>query len=452
MSEGDGETTTCDHSQEGAPPGHATDLGLVRIYPWTPNTAPLVWSVRRARLVGRSEECAVRADDPAMSRVHAEVTPSSDGLLIEDRSRHGTFVDGVRVPGGGVRARPGSVVRCGGTLLLVVRDSARYDAPPRRLAKDFTGLAQDVLAGPATWQTWQEATQAAKVDFPVLVLGESGSGKEVIARVVHRAHPRSGAFVAVNLAAIPEPLFEAELFGHARGAFTGAGTARLGAFREASAGTLFLDEVGELRSELQVKLLRALESGSVRPLGADGDVAVDARLVTATSRDLEAATRSGEFRRDLFYRLSGVVIRVPPLRARRDEILMLAADRLARAAPGVSLSPGAAEALALRTWSGNVRELQFTLLQATLRAAAEEASTIHQRHLPEPVESAPPARAELTEESVRAALGRTRGNATTAARLLGVSRATLYNFCARCGLDLSALRSEAPPVDRDGEP
>ncbi len=446
-----GETTTCDHSQDGAPPGNADDLGLVRIHPWTPTTAPLVWSIRRARSVGRAQACAVRTDDQAMSRVHAEVIPSGDCLVIQDCSRHGTFVDGVRVPGGGVRARPGSVVRCGGTLLLIVRDSARHDAPPRRLARDFTGLAQDVLAGPATWQTWQEATQAAKADHPLLVLGESGSGKEVIARVLHRAHPRPGAFVAVNLAAIPAALFEAELFGHAKGAFTGAATARLGAFREASDGTLFLDEVGDLKSELQVKLLRALESGSVRPLGADGDVAVNPRLVTATSRDLEAATRTGEFRRDLFYRLSAVVIRVPPLRTRRDEILLLAAEQLARDAPGVTLSPGAAEALALRPWGGNVRELQFTLLQAILRVAAEGGHSIHQRHLPEPVESAPPPRAELTVDSVRAALGRTRGNATMAARLLGVSRATLYNFCTRCGLDLAALRAEVHPRESDGE-
>jgi DNA-binding NtrC family response regulator len=201
-----------------------------------------------------------------------------------------------------------------------------------------------------------------------------------------------------------------------------------------------------------VKLLRALESGSVRPLGADGDVAVDARLVTATSRDLEAATRSGEFRRDLFYRLSAVVIRVPPLRDRREEILMLAADRLARAAPGVALSPGAAEALALRSWSGNVRELQFTLLQATRARPRRGRARSTGGTCPNPSRARRPARAELTEESLRAALGRTRGNATAAARLLGVSRATLYNFSARCGLDLSALRAEAPLMDRNGDP
>ncbi|MBN2191272.1 MAG: sigma 54-interacting transcriptional regulator [Polyangiaceae bacterium] len=444
MSAGDGETTTFDGSEDPPGAGRTADLGLVRVHPCVATAAPVVWHVRRSKLVGRAPDCPIRADDQAMSRVHAAVTPAGDGLKVEDRSRHGTFVDGNRVAAGGARARLGSVIRCGGTLLLVVRDPARYDAAPRRLAKEFTGLTQDVLAGPDTWRTWQEATQAAAVTHPLLVLGESGSGKEVIARIAHHAHPRTGPLVAVNLAAIPAALFEAELFGYVKGAFTGATTTHLGAFREATDGTLFLDEVGDLEGELQAKLLRALESGRVRPLGADGDVPVNPRLVAATSRDLEEATRAQQFRRDLFYRLSAVVIRVPPLRDRRDEVLLLAADRLARDAPGVSLSPGAAEELALRPWSGNVRELQFSLLQAALRVAAEGTTTIRRRHLPEPVESAAPPRAELNVESVRTAFGSANGNATLAARLLGVSRTTLYNFCGRNGLDLAALRAEVP--------
>jgi len=207
---------------------------------------------------------------------------------------------------------------------------------------------------------------------PVLVTGETGTGKGLVARAIHAESGRTGPFVPVNCAALPEQLLESELFGHVKGAFTGATSSRPGLFMEASGGTLFLDEVGEMALPLQAKLLRALDASAIRPVGSEKEQAVDVRVVAASNRDLRAAVRGGTFREDLLYRLDVVTIEVPPLRHRRDDVLELAEhflrDARARHAssPVTRLSPEAAERLSAYAWPGNVRELQHVIERAVV--------------------------------------------------------------------------------------
>jgi two-component system, NtrC family, response regulator HydG len=209
--------------------------------------------------------------------------------------------------------------------------------------------------------------RVAESPVPVLITGETGTGKGLVARAIHAESHRTGPLVPVNCAAIPENLLESELFGHVKGAFTGAASSRPGLFTEASGGTLFLDEVGELALPLQAKLLRVIEAGAVRPVGAEKEHAVDVRIVAATNRDLREAVRAGKFREDLLYRLDVVTIEVPPLRHRREDVLFLAEHFLADArrrhpdSPVVRLSPSVAERMTSYDWPGNVRELQHVI-------------------------------------------------------------------------------------------
>ncbi|MHC4342796.1 MAG: sigma-54 interaction domain-containing protein, partial [Planctomycetota bacterium] len=275
---------------------------------------------------------------------------------------------------------------------------------------------------------------------------ESGTGKEVLARAVHAQSPRRGeAFVAVNCAAIPENLLESELFGHSKGAFTGADRSRRGLFVEANRGTLFLDEIGELPTALQAKLLRVLQEEEVRPVGESKPRSVDVRVIAATARDLENAVASGEFRDDLFYRLNVVRLEVPPLRERRKDIPLLVDHFFARscATLGKSLhtvNDEALERLVAYHWPGNVRELENVIERAVILAAGDR---ITPRELPENVVSPPQpaagesrpdfglrrARKTLEADLIRRALRSTSGNRTHAARLLEIShRALLYKI------------------------
>jgi two-component system response regulator AtoC len=291
----------------------------------------------------------------------------------------------------------------------------------------------------------------------VLVRGESGTGKEVVARAVHALSPRAAApFVAVNCGAIPAGLIESELFGHVRGAFTDAVRDRVGLVEQAAGGTLFLDEIGELPAASQVKLLRVLQDGHVRRLGADAgvDMVVDVRVVAATSRSLEAEVAEGRFREDLLYRLDVLTLQLPPLRARTGDVARLAghflADARARLGAAVTaraIGPAALEVLEAYAWPGNVRELENTVERAAVLC---EASAIDVASLPERVVAAradapaPPAAAPGTEDEdlsikraarrmeealIRQALERTGGNRTRAAELLEISqRALLYKI------------------------
>jgi two-component system response regulator HydG len=426
---------------DGRPANEALRRGLVTVSPAAGGGPPRAWPLVRPLSVGRGRKVDASLDDEKVSRAHARLEPQAKGVLVRDLgSRHGSFVDGQPVAADGTLASAGAVVRFGDTLLLVVDDVEAHGSAPRTIEGGRLGLRKPVVAGATLSKVWDQAARIAQLKDPVFVLGESGSGKELIARIVHAMRPQPGPFVGLNVAAIPEALFEAELFGHERGAFTGAGTARLGAFREASGGVLFLDEVGDLRPDLQVKLLRAIDTGAVRPLGADRDVPVDVRLVAATSRDPKEARERQAFRPDLYYRLAAIVVRVPPLRERREDILLLARAMLDEHGTGLRFTTDAEESLLLAHWEGNVRHLRHAVTHAIGEAISAGAKAVRREHLPKLA----PARSEepgLTEERIRWAMKKEGGVASRAAEALGVSRTTLYEAMKRLEVDLATLRS-----------
>jgi DNA-binding NtrC family response regulator len=290
--------------------------------------------------------------------------------------------------------------------------------------------------------------RVAPTDATVLIRGESGTGKEIIAKALHHASQRAGGrFVAINCGALPEPLLESEIFGHVKGAFTGAGANKKGLFEEAHGGTLFLDEIGEMTPGLQVKLLRALQSGEVRPVGSTQVLTVDARVVAATNRDLEPMIRQGSFREDLFYRLNVIPIVLPPLRERREDIPLLAEHFLGRFAQRqgrvLRLSAGATERLLRYAWPGNVRELENAMERLAILARDE---MIEPGDLPPHIGAglalgtAPGLAAEQTlAEAERAhvvqILERYGWNHSRAAEALGIGRTTLWRKLKDYGIE-----------------
>jgi DNA-binding NtrC family response regulator len=286
----------------------------------------------------------------------------------------------------------------------------------------------------------------ARNESSVLIQAESGTGKELVARAIHETSPRAaGPFVPVDCGALPDAIFEAELYGYERGAFTGAVRAAPGLFRAAQGGTLFLDEVGELPLLLQSKILRALQEREVRPLGAAETVPVDVRIVAATNRDLEAEVRAGRFRMDLFYRLRVVEIYLPPLRERREDIPLLAAHLLARQSGNPSvreIEPAALAELCLRPWPGNVRELANALEAAAALARGPALTPVDLRAPTGAASAWPVSTPEGIELSLVAyeracieeTLRRLEGDVREAARVLGLGRSTLYRKLRTLGL------------------
>lgn len=275
----------------------------------------------------------------------------------------------------------------------------------------------------------------APSDAPVLVSGESGVGKEVVAQLIHQWSPRRAApLVVANCGGLPETLIESELFGHTKGAFTGATQARQGFFRAADGGTLFLDEIGELPVHLQPNLLRALEAKQITPVGSDVPIEVDVRLVAATNRDLEQDVAEGRFREDLYYRINVVGLQVPPLRERRDDILLLARQFAEEfAGRPMRLSPQATQCLLTNNWAGNVRELRNAVQRACLLCRGD---IIMPEHLPpkiarlcvdsqQPPDGDANRLSQLERAAILATLAETDGNRTQAAKKLGISRRTL---------------------------
>ncbi|MEZ5312356.1 MAG: sigma 54-interacting transcriptional regulator [Thermoanaerobaculia bacterium] len=297
--------------------------------------------------------------------------------------------------------------------------------------------------------------QVAATESTVLVTGESGTGKEVVARFLHRGSPRArGPFVALNCAALPEQLLESELFGHERGAFTGALQARTGRIEQASGGLLFLDEIGEMAPALQAKLLRVLQEREFQRVGGSRTIKADVRVVAATNRDPRRAIERGEFREDLYYRLSVFEIHLPPLRERPDDILVLAEAFLEEIGasigrPAAGISEDAREQLLAHSWPGNVRELRNAIERAVILCRG---GLVTREHLPlslaRPVAqtvaiAAPPAAdfpvegvalGAVERELLQKALARAGNNKSRAAKLLGLSRGQLYSLLRRHGL------------------
>ena len=289
----------------------------------------------------------------------------------------------------------------------------------------------DLIAeDPRTKQVLQEARRASLADATVLLEGESGSGKEVFARWIHGNGSRAEQpFVAVNCAAIPRELLEAELFGHARGAFTGAHRDRRGLFRAADRGTLLLDEIGEMPADLQARLLRVVQDRSIQPLGSEQTIPVDVRLIAATHRDLAQEVEAGRFRHDLYYRLRVVPIYIPPLRERPGDIEPLARHVLQRAGADFDLTAQAVAALREHPWPGNVRELENVLQRALVHADAERIDEAALQFDPTPAGGLQPPVVQTLDDAERDAIRRclefTRGNRAEAARRLGISPRTL---------------------------
>jgi len=306
-------------------------------------------------LLGQSEACAMRIDDREVSRRHVALDVEGRRLRITDlKSTNGTFVDGVAV----VEAllAGGEIVRLGSSALRVDRHEpgGRTARAPRR-----TGFGRFVGQSPEMTRLYPLVERLADSEVSLVIEGETGTGKEVLAEAIHEHSPRrNGPYVVLDCTAIPPNLAESELFGHERGAFTGATNRRVGVFEQADGGTLFIDEIGDLDVGLQPKLLRALERGEVRRVGGNSLLKVDVRVIAATRRDLDRAVQEGLFRDDLFHRLAVGRIALPPLRRRRGDIAVLARQFWSELSPGTQLPHHLLQRWESYDWPGNVRELK----------------------------------------------------------------------------------------------
>ncbi len=373
--------------------------------------------------------------------------PAGQVVLISGFGTLETAIEALRAGAFDYVSKPFNIGEIKATVERALAQAAHGEAlpPPRSriAAEGLLGRSAPML------EVYKQIARAADSAVPVLIQGESGTGKELVARAIH-AHGRraSRPFVAVNCGAIAETLLDSELFGHTRGSFTGAVADRRGLFEQASDGTMFLDEIGETSSALQVKLLRVLEESEVRPIGAARVVNVAARIVAASNVDLEREVAAGRFRQDLFYRLSVIVIVVPPLRERRTDIPLLVTRFLdsacARAGRRIEITSEATEALSGYSWPGNVRELENTVERLVLFSRA---SVIEVGDLPLPIRSRGPGLEaglftdlpsldELERRYLMHVLKAVEGNRSRAAAVMGVDRRTLYRMAERFGLEL----------------
>ena len=359
-----------------------------------------------------------------MSARHCQLERKGPNVLVRDLgAKNGVFVDGVRTVLAPLVA--GARLRLGQVALLV--EGVRAGSP-------ITLVGEAPLFTAAVGL----AMRAARTRVPVLLLGESGTGKELFARLVHEGSPRgAGPLVALNCAAIPRELVESELFGHEKGAFTGADTRRAGVFEQATGGTLFLDEIGDLPLEHQPRLLRALELGRVRRVGGQGELDVDVRVVAATHKDLHAEAARGRFRLDLYHRLAAVEVHVPALRDRPGDVARLVArflPALEREHGPLACPPEVLAALDAHAWPGNVRELKNALARAAVLADGTlRAADLLPRRPVRTAAGTPEARSPSDVALIAAALSE-RGSLRAAARSLGVSHSTLYDRARRLGL------------------
>src|SRR5579862_5698485 len=346
-------------------------------------------------------------------------------------------------------ALPVVILTAHGTIPEAVAEALRLSGAPS--GGDEGWRAEMVTRSPAMESLLAQSRRVAISDAAVCILGASGTGKELLARAIHRASRRADApFIGVNCGAIPEGLLESELFGHKKGSFTGAVQDRKGLFQAAEGGTLFLDEIGDMPPALQVKLLRALEEKVVRPVGSNESIAVNVRVISATHRKLEERIASGEFREDLFYRLSVVKLALPTLAERREDIPLLAGHFLTDVAgrynrPRVALSPEAMELLVAAQWPGNVRQLLNVIEQAVALSATDVIPASLVRQALDAGDSAltplDEARRAFERDYLARILKITAGNVTQAARLAGRNRTEFYRLLERHSLEPGMFKS-----------
>lgn len=408
--------------------------------------------------VGDGKEAIARADDPTIELVVSDIRMvERDGLEVlsafREKARDVPVIlvtafgnidgamDAIRRGAFDYISKPYDVDQI---QVVVARalQQRRLSLENRELKKQIReqyALESIVGRSEAMLQVFKTAARVAATDATVLILGESGTGKELVARAIHSGSPRAGGpFVPVDCGTIAEGVLESELFGHAKGAFTGAQAARRGLFEEARGGTLFLDEIGDIGPKLQSQLLRALQEGEVRPVGANEVVRTDARVVAATNKDLAALVKEGKLREDLYYRLNVVTIRLPPLRERREDIPLLCDHFAAHFARGevATFSPEARELIGRYHWPGNVRELENAVARAM---ALNPSGVIVPEDLPDVVRQAKPDAAsalssdrptldDLSRRYAQLVLKETGGNKTRAAEVLGIDRKTLYRL------------------------
>jgi DNA-binding NtrC family response regulator len=368
--------------------------------------------------------------------------PDGQVLLISGFGTLDTAIAAVRAGAFDYISKPFNIAQVKETVDRALAQSIEKpnNRHPRResAAPELIGRTAGML------EVYKQIARAADSAVPVLVTGESGTGKELVARAIHANSTRSArAFVAINCSAIPDTLLESELFGHTRGAFTGAVSDAKGLFEQAHGGTIFLDEIGEMPAALQVKLLRTLEDGEVRPIGSSRPVRADARVIAATNAELEQAIADQRFRQDLYYRLSVVVIRIPPLRERRTDIPLLVERFLQNAndhaGRRIELSDEALAALTAHDWPGNVRELENTIERLVLfsRGSRVEVSDLppglnhDSTSLEGRLFTDLPALDELERRYLMHVLEAVGGNRTRAAAVMGIDRRTLYRMADR---------------------
>lgn len=378
----------------------------------------------QSAVLGSSPRAALVVNDPAVSATHCRLMATEQGLCVEDlKSRNGVYVGAARVDSAMVTGGAGCFTV--GSTTVTVRRGA--DSPT-----DDVDIPELVGRSEAIQEVKRLIHRYARLKAPVLVLGESGTGKDVVARALHRLSGRPGLCVPLNVAALPDSLLDGELFGHRRGAFTGAVAHRAGAFEQAHRGTLFLDEIAEMSAAAQAKLLRVVEDGWLRPVGSERAIPVDVRIVSATWEDLERRVEEGRFRSDLLHRLGTLVIRLPPLRQRRSDIPLLAEALLQRIQNDVGvkhLSPAAMARLLPRRWRGNVRELLSVLYRAAARA---EGDIIEPEHLELSTEEPSRTVVPLDGRKARQLLDE-HGSISAAARAAGLPRTTFRTLLERSG-------------------
>lgn len=402
------------------------------------------------RVLGREQIDLVisdlRMDEMDGMALFAEIQKRQPGMPVIILTAHGSIPDAVAATQQGVF----------GFLTKPVDRDALYKAIDEALALSMPAAGDDtwregiVTRSPTMLRLLEQANMVAQSDVSVLINGQSGTGKEVLAQAIHAASPRAGkAFIAINCGALPEQLLESELFGHAKGAFTGAVSSREGLFQAAEGGTLFLDEIGDMPLALQVKLLRVLQERKVRPLGSNRDIDINVRIISATHRDLPKAMAKGEFREDLFYRLNVVSLKIPALNERAEDIPLLANHLLRESAqrhkPFVrSFSTDAMRRLMAASWPGNVRQLVNVIEQCVALTSAPVISEALVEQALEGENTVLPTFAEARNHFelnyLRKLLQITKGNVTNAARLAGRNRTEFYKLLARHELDAADFK------------